>query len=157
MKIEENVNTIILSQEFDAAKKVVFSMFKNPNIEKWWGPTMWPVKISEMDFNVGGSWHYNMVGSNNQEAWGLAMYEEIDEPNKIVLLDGFSNARGDMDESLPVGLMTITFEEKDKGKTLLTIRLEYKSEQDRKKVVEMGMLEGMKDTWNQLEHLLAKM
>lgn len=155
MKIEENGESITLTKVYDAPKELVFSMFQNPYITKWWGPTSWPVEVSEMDFRPGGSWHYNMVGPDGTEAWGLATYEEIDEPNKIVYRDSFSDAEGLIDPTLPQNTTTITFDETD-GKTTLTLHGVFDSPEDREKVVKMGMIEGMKDTLLQLENLLMR-
>lgn len=155
MQIEQKGGTITLSKVFDAPKELVFSMFKNPHIKEWWGPSTWPVSVSEQDFRPGGSWLYNMVGPDGTESWGKVLYEEIDEPNKIVYRDYFSDADGKVDETLPAGLVTITFEESG-GQTTLTSRGDYQSPEDVKRLVEMGMIEGVKETWDQLEQLLAK-
>lgn len=155
MEVQEQDNVITLTKTFKAPKELVFSMFQNPDVQQWWGPITYPVKVSNQDFTVGGSWHYCMVGPDGEEAWGKAFYEEIDEPNKIVLRDYFSNAEGEVDESLPSGLSTIIFDEQN-GETTLTLRGEYQSSDEVKKLIEMGMVEGFRDTLQQLEMLLAK-
>ena len=155
MEVQEQDNVITLTKTFKAPKELVFLMFKNPHIQQWWGPTTYPVKVSNQDFTVGGSWHYCMVGPEGQEAWGKAFYDEIDEPNKLVFRDYFSNAEGAIDESLPSGQSTVTFDEAN-GHTTLTLRGEYQSSEEVKKLIEMGMVEGFKDTLTQLEALLEK-
>lgn len=154
MQIEQKGSTITLSKVFDAPKELVFSMFKNPYVQQWWGPSAWPVSVSEQDFRPGGSWLYNMVGPDGTESWGKALYDEIDEPNKIVYRDYFSNADGEIDKTLPTGTVTMTFEEDD-GQTTVTSHGDYGSSEDVQKLVEMGMIEGVKETWGQLEQLLA--
>lgn len=153
--IEQKDNQLILSRVFDAPKELVFSMFTGDHIAKWWGPTHWPVKVSHMDFRPGGEWHYCMVGPDGEEAWGKALYDEIDEPNKIIYRDVFSDKEGNVDTSLPQGRVEILFEDED-GKTKLTTRGTYESADAVNKLVEMGMLEGIKDTWEQLDDLLHK-
>jgi uncharacterized protein YndB with AHSA1/START domain len=155
MNIEQKENILTLTKTFKAPKKLVFSMFQSPNIEKWWGPSTWPVKESEMDFKPGGAWHYCMAGPDGAESWGKAIYEEIDEPNKIVFRDYFSDAEGNINESLPSGVMTLLFNEEN-GETTLTTHAEYESPEAVQKLVDMGMVEGVKETWTQLEKLLAE-
>lgn len=156
LHVEKTDNKITLSKEFDAPKELVFEMFKNPeHLEKWWGPETWPATIKSFDFRPGGVWHYYMTGPDGTQAWGKATFEEIDEPNLISYIDAFSDEGGNVDPKLPVGKATITFEEKD-GKTLLTSVGEYGSADEIQKLVEMGMVEGVTDTWNQLERLLAR-
>lgn len=156
MNIEEKGNEITITRTYDAPKTLVFSMFQNPYITKWWGPQHWPVTVSNMDFRPGGTWHYNMAGPKGEEAWGIATYEEIDEPDKIVFRDAFSDAEGNINEELPQSRTVLTFDEVD-GKTTLTLHGVFESPEQRQKVVEMGMLEGMKDTWNQLDDLLREL
>ena len=69
--------------------------------------------------------------------------------------DYFSNAEGAIDESLPSGRSTITFDEQS-SHTTVTLRGEYQSSEEVKKLIEMGMVEGFKDTLTQLEALLEK-
>ena len=153
MQVETNDNIITLTKTFDAPKELVFTMFQNPHIKEWWGPSVYPVTVSDQDFRAGGSWHYCMTGPEGEQAWGKAIYDEIDEPNKIVYRDYFSDAEGTLNESLPVGKTTISLDEND-GKTTITSTGEYQSADEIKKLTEMGMIEGVRETWEQLEKLL---
>lgn len=155
--IEQTDTEVIISRIYDAPRDLVFEMFKNPEyVAQWWGPTTWPVTVCTIDFRPGGTWHYCMSGPDGQEAWGKAVYQAIDEPNSIVYQDSFSDAMGNENRELPQAIVTVTFEDDD-GMTKLTFRTAYESSQDRQKVVDMGMIEGVRDTWNQLDRLLARL
>lgn len=155
LEVQQTDNRIILSKRFDAPKELVFEMFSNPeHLAKWWGPETWPATIKSFDFRPGGVWHYYMTGPDGTKAWGKATFEEIDAPNSLSYIDVFSDEEGNVDPKLPQGKATVTFEE-DGGKTTLTMTAEYQSPEEIQKLVEMGMVEGLKDTWNQLERLLA--
>ncbi len=150
-----NENKINISKVYDAPQELVFSMFKNPeHLAKWWGPTTWPATIVTYEFVPGGVWHYHMTGPDGTKAWGKATFQAIDEPNSLTFSDGFSDAEGNVNPKLPQGKVTFNFSEQD-GKTTLSMTGEYESADEAKKLVEMGMIEGMKDTWTQLEKLLA--
>lgn len=155
MNIEENDTTITLTRMYNAPKDLVFGMFQNPLVSLWWGPESWPLTDSDMDFVPGGTWHYGMVGPDGTEVWSIATYEEIDAPNKIVYRDAFSNADGDIDETRPKGHITITFDETAPNQTKLTLQATYASPEQRQQIVAMGMIEGMKDTWSQLDTVLT--
>lgn len=156
LNVEQIDNKITLWRVYDAPKELVFSMFKNPeHLAKWWGPTTWPATIVKFEFEPGGVWHYYMQGPDGEKAWGMATFKEIDEPNSISFTDVFSDENGNVDASLPTGQSLITFEEIDGG-TKLTMEGVYQSAEEVKKLVEMGMIEGMKDTWSQLERLIAE-
>ena len=153
MEYEINNATITRNQTCDAPKDVVFAMFQNPHIEKWWGPSTYPVTVSEQDFSVGGTWLYCMTGPEGEQAWGKAIYDEIDAPNKITYRDYFSDANGVIDESLPAGTITMVFDERE-GKTTIASVSTYESADAVTKLVEMGMIDGVTETWKQLERLL---
>jgi len=155
--IEQTDQEIILSRIYDAPRELVFSMFKEPEyVSQWWGPTTWPVTICTIDFQPGGTWHYCMSGPDGQEAWGKAVYQAIDEPNSIVFRDSFSDAMGNVNKELPQTTVTVTFEGGDDITKLMFYSV-YDSSEDRQKIVDMGALEGVKDTWNQLDRLLARL
>lgn len=86
---------MILTCVYDAPKKLVFSMFKNPNyLARWWGPTTWPVTIVKFEFIPGGEWHYYMQAPDGTKAWGKAIFQDIHEPDSLVFMDVFSNESG---------------------------------------------------------------
>lgn len=142
METRQNENVLTFTETFPVTAEQLFSMFENPNVQHWWGPALWPVKLSEQDFTTGGTWFYCMVGPDGEKACGKSVYETVSFPDKIVMRDYFADEDGNIDTSLPAGLSTITFEEKD-GSTTLTMLTEYDSVSDADKVVEMEMLEGV--------------
>jgi len=147
---------MILSKEFDAPRTLVFEMFKNPeHLASWWGPTGMPATIVSFDFSPGGVWHYYMQGPDGTKYWGKATFKEIDEPNSLSYIDVFSDEAGTVNPDLPQGLTLVTFDEHD-GKTTLRMVGEYQNAEEIEKLTEMGMIEGVTDTWNQLEALIEK-
>lgn len=155
---------IVLERVFDAPQELVFEVFSDgEHLKQWWGPRGWETTVSNMDFRPGGSWHYCMTCMDkNQgdfygmESWGKSVYHEIEEPTKIVYTDYFSDAEGNTSEELPASTTTMTFEELD-GRTKIVSRTVYQSADELKKVLEMGMEEGITQTWDRLEeYLLAK-
>jgi len=157
----ENDRILVLERVFDAPRDLVFRMFKEAeHLKRWWGPRGWEIPVCNIDFRAGGVWHYCMkcVDQNQgqfygMESWGKGVYKEIVEPEKIVYNDYFSDAEGNIDESLPATLTTMEFIDLD-GKTKLVNRSEYASTEALKTVMDMGMMQGISETWDRLGELL---
>lgn len=160
----EGDRTLVLERTFDAPRDQVFKMFKDSNeLKHWWGPRGWELPVSKMDFRKGGVWHYCMkcVDKNQgnyygMEAWGKAIYKEINEPNKIVYTDFFSDAEGNSNDQLPSTDVQTDFIDLGSGKTKIVSSAEYASAEALKTVMDMGMIDGITQTWDRLEERLAQ-
>ncbi|MFP3389532.1 SRPBCC family protein [Brevibacillus sp. SIMBA_040] len=157
----ENDRVLVLERVFDAPRELVFQMFKEAeHLKRWWGPRGWEIPVCNVDFRPGGVWHYCMkcVDQNQgdfygMESWGKGVYKEIVEPEMISYTDYFSDAEGNTNPELPSTDVTLEFIEQD-GKTKLVNRGEYVSAEALKTVMDMGMLQGITETWNRLEERL---
>lgn len=152
---------LILERVFDAPRELVFKVFSEAeHLKQWWGPRGWTVTVCNVDFRPGGIWHYCMkCMDKNQgdfygfESWGKGIYQEIVESEKIVYIDYFSDAEGNEAEGMPSTQVTLTFVEHE-GKTKLINHAQYASAEALKTVMEMGMEQGITETWDRLsEHL----
>jgi uncharacterized protein YndB with AHSA1/START domain len=119
----------VISRVFDAPRQLLWDCFTNPErMKDWWGPKGFTVIASKMDFRPGGTYHYGMKASNGAPMWGKFTYREIAPPERIVVINSFSDEAGGvtrhpMSPSWPLELMsTFTFEEQPGGKTKFTVR-----------------------------------
>ncbi|UVI29209.1 SRPBCC domain-containing protein [Paenibacillus spongiae] len=157
----ENDRVLVLERVFDAPRDLVFKMFKEPeHLKRWWGPRGWELSVCTVDFRPGGVWHYCMkcIDQNQgqffgMESWGKGVYKEIVEPEKIVYTDYFSDAEGNTNDDMPSTECTLEFIDLG-GKTKLVNRAEYVSAEALKTVMDMGMLQGITETWDRLEECL---
>lgn len=155
-KVEKSGRELLMERVFDAPRELVWKAFSEPQqIAQWWGPKGWTVPISNMDFRVGGTWHYCMRGPGGEESWGKAIYREIVEPQRFVYVDSFADAEGNSVPGMPETVITMEFTEQA-GKTKITSRAEFASAEDLQAVLDMGMVEGLTETWDRLEEHLAK-
>ncbi|MGE7691304.1 SRPBCC domain-containing protein [Lysinibacillus sp. NPDC097214] len=160
----ENDRVLILERVFDAPRDLVFKMFKEPeHLKRWWGPKGWEIPVCTVDFRPGGVWHYCMkcVDQNlgdffGMEAWGKGVYKEIIEPEKISYTDFFSDAEGNSNDAMPSTAITLEFVDLD-GKTKLINRAEYVSAEALKTVMDMGMLQGITETWDRLSEFVESL
>ncbi|BBI31739.1 SRPBCC domain-containing protein [Cohnella abietis] len=157
----ENDRVLVLERVFNAPRDLVFQMFKEPeHLKRWWGPKGWEIPVCTIDFRPGGVWHYCMkcVDQNQghfygMESWAKGIYKEIVEPETITYNNYFSDAEGNINESLPGSLIKMEFIDLG-GKTKLVNRSEYASAEALKAVMDMGMLQGITETWDRLGELL---
>lgn len=154
---------LILERVFDAPRELVFKAFSEAeHLKRWWGPRGWTLTVCNVDFRPGGIWHYCMkcIDENQgdfygYESWGKAVYREIVEAEKIVYVDYFSDAEGNEANGMPSSKITMTFLEHE-GKTKLVSRAQYASAQELKTVLDMGMEQGITETWDRLADLLKE-
>jgi uncharacterized protein YndB with AHSA1/START domain len=118
-----------ISRIYAAPRPLVFSCFTEvERMRHWWGPKGAEIVSSQMDFRVGGTYHYAMKPMNGDVMWGRFFYTEIVVPERIVLVSAFSNAAGGItrapffDGKWPLEMLsTFSFRETPNGGTELTI------------------------------------
>jgi uncharacterized protein YndB with AHSA1/START domain len=148
---------VIVERLFEAPRGLVFRAFTEAeHLKQWWGPRGWELAVCNIDFRPGGVWHYCMkCMDQNQgdfygyESWGKALYHEIVDGEKIVYTDYFSDAEGNTPDNMPASEITLTFIEQE-GKTKVVSRAVYPSADAVKTVIDMGMQQGLTETWDRL-------
>lgn len=161
MKSSVDGRNLTLVRGFDAPPEVVFKAFSEPErLERWWGPEGWRTETSRFEFEPGGTWHFcmrctdeNQADSYGKESWGKAVYQEINPPERIIYVDTFSDAEGNSVEGMPETLVTFDFFEKE-GETKLIVRAQFPSEEDLQSVLDMGLIEGFESQFNCLDAYL---
>ncbi|WP_046227347.1 SRPBCC domain-containing protein [Paenibacillus dauci] len=150
--------SLVLEREFNAPKELVFRAFAEAeHLKHWWGPRGWTLTVCNIDFRPGGVWHYCMKCVDESqgdfygyESWGKAVYGEIAEPDQFVYTDYFSDAEGKESEEMPSSRITMLFEEHN-GSTKLISRASYDSAEALRTVLDMGMEQGIAETWDRLD------
>lgn len=161
------VEDFVISRTFNAPRDLVWKCFTDPErMKEWWGPKGFKVIASKMDLRPGGSYHYGLQSPNEQPMWGKLAYREIVPPEKLVLINSFSNEKGGTarhpgHESWPLQMLsTFTFENLPGGKTKFTVRwAPYNATEVEVKTFDsnrISMTQGWSGTFEQLEAYLAK-
>lgn len=158
-RIDENV--LVLERVFDAPRELVFRTFSEAeHLKHWWGPKGWALTHCDIDFRVGGKWHFCMTCQDKaqeyygMESWGLAVYSNIVDIERIDYLDSFSDKDGNVAENMPETNVAITFLDYENGKTKIVNRAEYVSPEALQTVIDMGMMAGISETWDNLDSYL---
>lgn len=159
MKLSHEVQgkELILRREFNAPREKVFEAFSECEyLQQWWGPRSWPVRYCTIEFHQGGVWHYCLQGPEHEdESWGKAVFKEIRKPEYIAFDDHFSDAEGNINHAMPTSFNEYRFAEEN-GKTILDCRSTYSSEEDVQKVMDLGAVDGIAETFDRLDELLEK-
>jgi uncharacterized protein YndB with AHSA1/START domain len=104
-----------------------------------------------MDFRNGGKWRMVHRRPDGGPEFGFhGEYLEIVRPEKITWTFEFEGAPGH------VAVETVTLEERD-GITTLTAVSRADSKESRDAVMESGMVEGARETWERLQEHLDEM
>ncbi len=145
-------NELLITREFNAPRDLVLEAITTPeHVRQWYGMSEDGMKVCEIDFRVGGRWHYVLAGPPGEDDISFSgEYLEIDPPDRFVSTESFDNMPG---ASYTV---TITLTE-SAGVTTLRSHLTYPSQEWRDGHVNSGMEHGMNISYNRLEDLLSRL
>ena len=156
-----------LSRRLEAPRDLVFKVFSQAeHLARWWGPAGWEWVSGDLDFRPGGRFHYCMRMPGAPPMWGLFLYEDIAVPERIVFINGFSNAEGEltrhpMAPTWPLQVRNVLTLEQDAGQTLLTLRgAPHDASLIERQTFAAGfdsMRQGFGGTFDQLTAYLAKL
>jgi uncharacterized protein YndB with AHSA1/START domain len=140
--------------EFAAEPEQVWGVWENPRLlERWWGPPTYPATFTRHDFAVGGESRYYMTGPEGDTSHGYWRMNVIDEPKRLEFANGLAGDDGEpMLDVEPMGAY-VTIEPIDGG-TRMTALSTFVDEALMKKMLDMGMAEGMTQAVSQIDVLL---
>lgn len=161
--VADDKKTLIIERTFPAPKARVWDAHSKPELlSRWWGPKGWETEIKHMDFSVGGYWHYCMRCVDKaqgkyygMESWGKSTYTAISPKDSISYTDEFCDDKAQANPDMPVSYTTLELKEVG-GDTQLTSITRYDTPEALSQVLEMGMEEGLRQTFDNLETLLAR-
>jgi uncharacterized protein YndB with AHSA1/START domain len=160
LKITEG-HELVITRLLDAPKEVVFRAWTDPErIKRWWGPEGFTAPVINVDLRTGGRYLYAMEDQSGRRYWSAGEFLDVDIPNRVAILDYFSDENGHLCDPTDYGLdkhfpketnVTVTFDE-EHGKTRLNIIYELpRSAAERESIHRSGMVEGWNSSLNKLE------
>jgi uncharacterized protein YndB with AHSA1/START domain len=148
----EGDREIVISRTFNAPARMVFDAWTKPElVKRWWAPKshgVWMVSC-DADVRVGGAYRYVMQKAEGPEIGFSGTYTEVTPPTRLAYTQVYEPMK-----AIGAVIVTVTFEEHD-GKTHLVSRSLCPSKQVRDGMLGSGMEHGMRETFDQLEELLA--
>ena len=136
----------VISRVLNAPRDLVWKCFTDPErMKQWWGPKGVKILKSHMDLRVGGTYHYGMQQPDGTVMWGRQIYREITPPQRLVLINSFSDEAGGLGRhplapTWPIEMMSVfTFEDQPGGKTKFTVRWSpHNATEEEKKTFDAG-------------------
>lgn len=117
-----------LRRVFSAPRALVFRAWtEGERLRQWWGPRGFTTTFFKAEPRPGGTLHYRMRSPEGGDHWGRGVYLEVNEPERLVFADSFSDENGElvapakygMDPEWPDETMvTVTFRETEGGTEL---------------------------------------
>lgn len=142
---------IEITREFDAPRELLFRAHTEPELlVQWLGPRNLTMTIDRLEPRDGGTWRYTHREADGTEYGFHGVYHGTPSVEGIVQTFEFEGMPGH------VSLEKVTFEEQD-GKTLLRQNSVFQSVEDRDGMVESGMEEGVNDSMERLDELVARL
>src|SRR2546430_6388097 len=118
----------VTTRVFNAPREVVWKAWtERERLMKWFGPKGFTMSAAKLDFRPGGMFHYCLRSADGKEMWGKFVYREIVAPERIVLVNSFSDKDGKLTRhpaspTWPREMLTTTTFTEEKGKTTVTVR-----------------------------------
>ena len=140
----------VVTREFNAPAALVFdAVTKADLIKRWYGQPGF-LDSCESDPRVGGSWRFAFTAGGKQMA-KYGVYNEFDPPRRFVRSERYEG----WDEY--EALLTVDLVERN-GKTTMTQRFVFKSQELRDSVMKMGLTpQAMSAFYERLDVLLASL
>ena len=119
-------NPFIITRLLNAPRNVVWDVYtKAEHLAHWLGPKGSKITYCKLDFKVGGTFLYAME-FNGMIMWAKWQFKEIVAPEKVVLIQCFSDENGGITQhpmapDWPSQTHSTTTLVEQNGKTLLTL------------------------------------
>lgn len=141
---------LLTTRVFDAPRKLVFRAHTDPAlVPLWWGPRSTTTIVDQMDVRPGGAWRFIHRNADGSEDGFRGEFREISPYERLVWTFEYEGWAGH------VVLEAMTFAEQD-GKTTLTVLSTYDTPEDCEAMIASGMEDGMRETYERLDDLLAQ-
>jgi uncharacterized protein YndB with AHSA1/START domain len=124
---ETAIRPFVLSRTFDASRDELWKAWtERERLMQWFGPKGFKMPAAKLDFRPGGSFHYCLESPDGKEMWGKFNYREIAVPERIVLVNSFSDEDGGITRhpfspTWPLQLLSTFTLTEENGKTTATI------------------------------------
>jgi uncharacterized protein YndB with AHSA1/START domain len=148
--------TMTVTADFDATVERAWQLWADPRqFEQWWGPPDYPVTVVEHDLRAGGRITFFMTGSEDERhdsTWEVIV---ADPPCRLELRDGDVDDDGRPNDGNAMTALIITIEGRDGGGAVMAIRIHFDSQDGMEQVLAMGIEEGMRTVFSQIDAVLA--
>lgn len=142
---------IVLTRVLDAPAEAVFvDWTRAEELREWFGPDGFGCTVHEMQVCPGGRARFELASPDGTVFTNRFDYLEVASNERLVMDHGY-----DVDDDPVRFRMTVTFDERDDGKTVLTLRQLHPTAEQRTAVIGSGAVELGLQTLQKLAHNLG--
>jgi uncharacterized protein YndB with AHSA1/START domain len=153
---DADARTLTITARFDAPIGRVWQVWSDPRqLERWWGPPMYPATVTEHDLAQGGTVIYYMTGPDGERHGGWFRVRAVDPPHNLELDAGVADADGRPMPDTATAVIGVALSELAGGGTQMTITTAWASDEAMQQMLATGMEAGMTAAVGQIEELLA--
>ena len=146
---DPDVPLIRISREFDAPPAKVFRAHTDPDlVVQWLGPRGIEMHMDHYDCRTGGSYRYVHVSDGNEYGFRGCFHEV--RPSEVIVQTFTFEGQPD-----GVALERLVLEDLGDGRTRLTATSLVESFEARDGILASGMEEGLRQSYERLDELLA--
>jgi uncharacterized protein YndB with AHSA1/START domain len=145
-------------RSFKAPRALVYRAYTEPQLVQRWllGPPGWSMPVCEMDVRVGGKYRWRWRNDQDGSEFGFGgAFREVQPASRLVHTEMYDP--GTVGGGYPgkEAIVTVSFEEED-GVTTVTTLIDFGTKEARDGAVATGMTDGMEQSYQQLDRLLAE-
>jgi uncharacterized protein YndB with AHSA1/START domain len=153
---DADARTLTITARFDAPIGRVWQVWSDPRqLERWWGPPMYPATVTEHDLAPGGTVNYYMTGPEGERHGGWFRVRAVDPPHDLELDAGVADADGSPIPDTPTAVIRVALSELAGGGTQMTITTAWASDEAMEQMLATGMEAGMTAAVGQIDELLG--
>jgi uncharacterized protein YndB with AHSA1/START domain len=146
---------VVVVRAFNAPRTLVFDAWTKPALIQRWmlGPPGWTMPVCEMDVRPGGKFTWRWRSEENGAEFGFTgEFREVVRPSRLVHIERFEpgDVGGEMGEALVTSEMT-----EKSGVTTHKMTIHYESKEVRDAALKTGMTDGMEQSYQKLDEVLA--
>jgi uncharacterized protein YndB with AHSA1/START domain len=152
---DAEARTLTITARFDAPIGRVWQVWSDPRqLERWWGPPMYPATVTEHDLAPGGTISYAMTGPEGERHGGWFGVRAADPPHMLELDARFADADGNPIPDGPTAVIHVALSEPAGGGTQMEITVAWASDEGMEWMLATGTDAGMTAAVGQIDTLL---
>jgi uncharacterized protein YndB with AHSA1/START domain len=154
LQVEPGKQELFIYREFDAPRELVFKAFTDPKLlSQWMNPCNMTIHIDQFESVDGGAYHFTQTDPMGGKHVFRGVIHEVNAPKRLIRTFEYLN----LPEKGHVVLDTLRLEVMPGNRTRLIIQSVFQSVTDRDGMVAAGMENGVTESYQLLDGLLAKL
>ncbi len=154
LHVDHGARALVLVADVPVPVDRLWQAFADPRqLERFWGPPDFPATFMSFDLRPGGVARYRMTSPEDERFHAVWRITAVEEPRRIVFADLFTDAEGAVDPELPAGETVLDFAATTDG-SRVTLTSSFDSTEDLDAMLAMGMEEGYRQAFGQLDAVL---